>query len=1097
MLKRIGLPTLLTVALVTAATWLPPAQADGEMPHDSGAIRRSPDLAMLSLDLRLAEAPTVCFDLSECPALDALRPGADPSLEQEIAAMPRLEYLDLFRLSLRAALAAPEFDTLQVGLMTSHRLAPGPGSTCRGNLADAGPIDCSNGAVILRGYRGLGEPGSRSELDCILQALRRLSFGSGPQCPGPPLRSAAVESALPAIDHPWQGAALYFELYRYLRGGAIATGHYGALDYETPGSPPEAGGDDPRSNLHPDYCPACWDPRIERGGTHYRSPLDAAGECSRLLGLHFLFGASSDTHAPRDLIRAPANSGGLDLARDGDLTRQLVESLYGRDLAPGLPGRQNLVSHFFVPHDRAEIAAAIAPYAAASNTALQDLSREPTALIEGLRAVLRHPAAAGHHIAHRVLAATPHRTGSQDALYLSLFEVGQGPAWPGNLKKLQLIHTASGEPRVVDALGEPALDPGGGLRSEALSLWTDIAGSLLDDADPDRRIVADRDGGAVTRGGAGQKIPGVRENRTSARNSDGLRQLFYLSGHRLAALDATTELAADPGLQAQLGTSGQPARTLDLLQFARGGAIGTERPRPWLMGDLPHSRPVHLAYATATGPAAYLAVGSNGGFLHFIRDRDPDGRESGEEAWAFAPPEGLAVQSVLANVTGLHPHAVDGSPVVSHQDRNGNGLIDAGEEALLVLGLRRGGSAYYALDIGDPRQPQLRWRVHPGLPDYAELGLSFSTPRPGVLRVGGRATAVLFIGGGYDPAKDRPGRGHPDQRGRALFVIDAATGHLVWKAVPGSPTGPDPIDPRIFRHAALQDSVPSDLTVVDSDGDGLSDRLLVGDTGGRVWRADFSHRDADGDGEVRDGWLLSVLARLGRDRGPGTSHDRRFFHEPDLVRGQDAQGPYDGVLIGSGNREDPLDRGGRVHDHVYLIKDRHPAIRIWSGERAAGHSFDSDLDHDALPDVDASCAPPASADCPGLSGRTRGWRLPLGDGTRIGEKSLSPPLSHAGRVHFTTYVPPQPGTDCAPAAGSGRQYVVKLDDGMAAFPHWDGDENRGAEDRSRPLAGAGIPGAPVFVIGPGGRHHLLQPDLRLMPLPGTGRLRRYWYRQDQ
>ena len=34
-------------------------------------------------------------------------------------------------------------------------------------------------------------------------------------------------------------------------------------------------------------------------------------------------------------------------------------------------------------------------------------------------------------------------------------------------------------------------------------------------------------------------------------------------------------------------------------------------------------------------------------------------------------------------------------------------------------------------------------------------------------------------------------------------------------------------------------SIPSDITRLDSDGDGKVDRLYVGDTGGRVWRFDI------------------------------------------------------------------------------------------------------------------------------------------------------------------------------------------------------------------------------------------------------------------
>ena len=173
-----------------------------------------------------------------------------------------------------------------------------------------------------------------------------------------------------------------------------------------------------------------------------------------------------------------------------------------------------------------------------------------------------------------------------------------------------------------------------------------------------------------------------------------------------------------------------------------------------------------------------------------------------------------------------------------------------------------------------------------------------------------------MFAGGYDLNKDTRGSvGTDDSEGNAIFVVNAETGDLVWKAVQsggGSAT--------VFEHPRLTDSIPSTLSVGDTDGDGFTDRLVVGDTGGNVWRADIHGPDtAD--------WKLTLLASLGR-HGTGASgiaSDRRFFHRPDLVPSKDGNGMFDAVVIGSGNRPNPLDMDGMTTDYAFMIKDRHVA----------------------------------------------------------------------------------------------------------------------------------------------------------------------------
>jgi type IV pilus assembly protein PilY1 len=283
-------------------------------------------------------------------------------------------------------------------------------------------------------------------------------------------------------------------------------------------------------------------------------------------------------------------------------------------------------------------------------------------------------------------------------------------------------------------------------------------------------------------------------------------------------------------------------------------------------------------------------------------------------------------------------------------------------------------------------------------------------------------------------------------------------------------------------HSDFVDSVPSTLTVADTDGDTLLDRILVGDTGGNVWRADLKGTDtAD--------WTLTRVANLGRHSvaSPTKADDRRFFHRPDIVPSQDSNGAFDGVLIGSGDRTDPLDKGGVVSNYFYMIKDKHIAV---------GSGADSDVTHADLTDVTDDCVQ-ESSDC--TLNLDDGWKLQL-EGT--GEKVLATPVTISGEVFFTSYLPPGSSTtesaSCEPAEGNGRLYAVALKDARSVLNYSaevGDDENEGGttkSDRSTELRSPGIP-TEVVPLPP---DELLRPDLQSEQLNVRTRWRTFWFQQE-
>lgn len=679
--------------------------------------------------------------------------------------------------------------------------------------------------------------------------------------------------------------------------------------------------------------------------------------------------------------------------------------------------------------------------------------------------------------------------------------------------------------------GTAAFGADGRIRFDALTFWSDGSSppmqlgdansdGLLDDpaespqVDP-ANVYPGRDGRHVNRGGSGQKIPGfINSTGPGMLNADtDARRLFYdATASSLAALDANASTAAAlaPSLGVPYATAAEQAAALDLLKYIRGFDVGGASgagdgnaatvARPWLMGDPLHSRPVPINYGTISGytstqrPGIFIAVAGNDGLLRFIENTVPGGgaettaNQSGKEVWAFMPKSAMPVQKLLKVNAPLtsdlgdpahvdhpnydatfptrpfspHPYTLDGAPTALVKDGNGDGTVNGTDKAYLYFGMRRGGRNYYGLNVTDPRNPVLMWTITGGTGDFMELGRTFSQPRVGRVKVGTVLKDVLIFAGGYSNNKDFKALGTDDTVGNAIFVVDAVSGALVWKAT-GNNAG-QTASATNFVNSALVDSIPSNVTALDTDGDSdaLTDRILVGDSGGNVWRADLV-------GTNTANWEMYRLAQLGRAE-PGNNNkdnDRRFNHDPDLVFDRDADGPYDGVLIGSGDREDPLDVGGVTQNRFYLIKDRGIAVGALSG-----NSTLTDGGTTGLTDITDVCVSGDQAVPCSTGSLARGWKLRLEEGA--GEKSLAKSVTESGVVYFTTYL--KAGTSeegtCGPSEGSGLLYAVKLSNGAPTY-NLDPDNNPDtppptvntdcASGRCSELDSGGIPSEIVYL----------------------------------
>ena len=1076
---------LAAALLVAGAGASAPATADdAEIYVNSDPPPESEPLVMISLDWRPNLTSTVCSS-GECDFLVA---------EGYLPPQASYTFFEMLRAVLRKVMAP--LTGLRVGLMLNHDSI----NNCQGPAG--AKSKCANGGYMAMGFRPFTVDTTAAlapadpNKDMFDSVLGTMALPQGNQ------------------SHFYQGRELFFEFYRYLKGLSVYNGHNGFASFD-PG--PQ---DDPNKNINPQFVSSwtgtaaepvwgfAWDPTIEAGsvmlaadgkfaspGT-YISPLLPGNDCVKIFTINFLFQVSQQENDSDTEIRNT-----IGLSNNGDF-EQILTYLNTTDMSTDLAGDQKVISYFlgdarFVDGEDRKMDGFAR--AGGSGSALS-LSADPAKLIATLTEVFRQILSVSTTFTAATLPVNSFdRAQVLDDVYLALFQpqTDRYPQansyWWGNVKKLELsgLGDAAATPTIVDALGQPAFAPDGRVRFDALTFWTDPTGEdVLDlDRDPDDFDLAGRDGRSVNRGGAGHKIPGFprQAGHDPGKNNpatpglqaeSGPRRLFYDSGATsLAALEATDGVASS--LQSAIGAA-DAAEALEVVNFMRGLTPDGGAPLEWMTASAMHSRPVPVNYGAKDGhsadnPLIYVAVGTNDGVLRYIRNTDSSGTELGQEVWGFVPTEVMAnvrriVRQEGPGFTGdTTVYGVDGPATVFVDDLNGDGTVNGSDRAILYLGLRRGGRAYYAIDVTDPESPDLLWKIDSTMGDFADLGWTFSQPHVGKMDVDADGTPeyVAIFGGGYDRSYDDEATAPPaDPIGNGIYVVNGETGALV----------------RYVQRPEMLDAIPSSVTAVDTDGDDLLDRIYAGDLGGRVWRVDMTPAGQPSD------WDVSMLADLGRHAAAaaaGSADDIRFFHQPDVVqsrlRVESDDGAtattvkFDAVLIGSGDRANPLHN--TPNNWFFMIRDTNIGILADAADTAYELADLTDVTNCT------GCEVPLTSN---------GWRLRL---EAPGEKALAEPLTVANIVFFTTYVP-RPATigpNCAPSEGTGRLYQVSLQNANPLTnrdePIDDNDDSGDPDDRWEELPAGGIPAAVVF-LPPG---QTLAPGRQPEPVPARSRWQTFWY----
>jgi type IV pilus assembly protein PilY1 len=531
------------------------------------------------------------------------------------------------------------------------------------------------------------------------------------------------------------------------------------------------------------------------------------------------------------------------------------------------------------------------------------------------------------------------------------------------------------------------------------------------------------DGGTPDNGGTGYQLINTAGYNPSTRR-------IYTRLSTAASVDLTNSSNALSEGNATItkgllgNASMSDAQRSTLINWARGGNTGDAACsdasagtactawRSWAHGDVQHSRPALVTYNPSTSPPSqFMFYASSTGYLHAVDSN------TGQEKWTFLIEEAIPqLAALMANGAGQQIYVADGSPVVQINDANQNGVVDGTDSVWLFFGLRRGGRAYYALDITNIDAPRFMWKITPtqicttagcsASTAYAQLGQSWSTPTVG--RVRAITDPVLLFGGGYDPNQDNQPVAAADTMGRAVFVANARTGALEasFTSANARVTG-----------GSMSFSIPSDLAAIDTDleGNGYLDRIYVGDMGGQVWRFDIG----DPDKSLWGGRLLATLA-------VSSPTDRRIFFPPAAVKQLRRGVRYDAVIVGTGNREDPLK--ATSSDVIAMIKD--PDYGLYATSTTVVSMSGGDLLN--LGSTSGGATETALID----NASVKGWYRPLD----TGEKVINAPTVFFERIRFGSYTPIAQSNACVPP-GQGRineldllgAYTIPVTTGLSRF----------------------------------------------------------------
>lgn len=506
------------------------------------------------------------------------------------------------------------------------------------------------------------------------------------------------------------------------------------------------------------------------------------------------------------------------------------------------------------------------------------------------------------------------------------------------------------------------------------------------------------------------------------------------------------------------------------------------------IGDSLHSKPVTVEY----GGNKFIIIVSNSGFLQSFRlNQSAAGdyhtlKPTEVAAWMPHSLSRNIGRSYRRGSNGEHIYGLDGplriwNPTVTTSDG-----VEV-KKTYAYFGLRRGGDSYYMLDITNPGDITVVWRIDSGGGEgspYRLLGDTWSpitllkvNDTPSELTLNGETvtfdgTYVAAFGGGYnDTTEDNEflprkavTRDDPDltrhldtynRRGRGFYIIDPLTGVLHRSFGRGGQAFSENI-------SAMNYGVPAEIRAIDANGDGLGDRLYFGDMGGQLWRADI---DGSQNLASENAYNIKLLADFGANRDSTTDstpdemladaqkNHRRFYTAPSVAYTNNGE---IAVAIGSGYRAHPLNGVSRqpspgidpesgddiegelypvIEDRFYLLKDTAMSLSNPANDTVLAVDLDNAVSegdlYDATENLAASSDDSVRAQAMNSIGNASGWYIKLKEasGEFVGEKVLGSPVIFRNVISFTTTVPEGSGEACVFTPTTNRFYSINLSNG--------------------------------------------------------------------
>jgi Tfp pilus tip-associated adhesin PilY1 len=519
------------------------------------------------------------------------------------------------------------------------------------------------------------------------------------------------------------------------------------------------------------------------------------------------------------------------------------------------------------------------------------------------------------------------------------------------------------------------------------------------------------------------------------------------TGSSLRAYQGSTPPAKDPLIKWVRGEDNYGDENSLCPPGSTAGLLGCPNPkvtvRPSFHGDVLHSRPVAINYGGTTGVVVFY--GANDGVYRAVNGNqtNPSGSAlpvPGSELWGFIPSEFFGklnrqrtnspVLEMPSTPAGIAPtpekkdYFADGSTSV-YQLMNADGTTNT---AYIYLAMRRGGDFIYALNVSNPTSPAFLWKIEPSgittpsgftaSSDFAELGQTWSAPKVALIKGyndgSGHAKPVMIFGAGYSTTQDTE-PATSDTKGRGIYIVDAATGALVWRATYGASSACSAVGeplPATCTVSGMNYSIPADITLMDRDNDGYIDRLYAVDVGGNVWRVDLQ-REGNTVHNTPDYWKVNQVASLG---GGGTPL-RKFFFPPDVV----PTSTFDAVIAGSGDREHPLSSTATL-DRIFVLKDLPGNDGSALTTIVEGALFDA-----------SSVAYDKNANGTTSGAINKGYFKNL----LTGEKVVNAPLTVAGYTYLGTNQPSS-ADSCSANLGIAKGYRLNPLTGAITYTQYDG-----------------------------------------------------------